>query len=204
MHQWALKGLYLLIRKIENIQVHVKKGCLSGIQPGRGTNRNENLHQDLNKNYVVFKVWSWMVILFNHERMAATSEKRSKHPIEHYCKSHQHAPTNKRFGVLKRMNRLSANLFRLLFWRRYLHRLYHCFLLTNQWSVSQTAHIRLDQIPFMQSTSSDFFNSIMFFAKRKTKCGWRAFKSTTKIMESIWKKGCSWWELPLLFNGIQP
>lgn len=145
-----------------------------------------------------------LVILFNHERMAATSEKRSKHPIEHYCKSHQHAPTNKRFGVLKRMNRLSANLFRLLFWRRYLHRLYHCFLLTNQWSVSQTAHIRLDQIPFMQSTSSDFFNSIMFFAKRKTKCGWRAFKSTTKIMESIWKKGCSWWELPLLFNGIQP
>lgn len=58
MHQWALKGLYLLIRKIENIQVHVKKGCLSGIQPGRGTNRNENLHQDLNKNYVAFKVWS--------------------------------------------------------------------------------------------------------------------------------------------------
>ena len=36
------------IKEIANIRLHVKKGCLSGIRPGRGTNRNENLHKNLN------------------------------------------------------------------------------------------------------------------------------------------------------------
>ena len=36
------------LKEIENIRVHIRKGCLSGIQPGRGTNWNENLHKDLN------------------------------------------------------------------------------------------------------------------------------------------------------------
>ena len=37
------------IKEVENIRLHIKKGCLSGIKPGRGTNRNENLHKDLNR-----------------------------------------------------------------------------------------------------------------------------------------------------------
>jgi hypothetical protein len=32
------------LKEIGNIKKHMKKGCLSGIQPGRGTNRNESLH----------------------------------------------------------------------------------------------------------------------------------------------------------------
>lgn len=36
------------LKEIEHIRVHMKKGCLSGIKPGRGTNRNEGLHKDLN------------------------------------------------------------------------------------------------------------------------------------------------------------
>ncbi len=39
----------------KEICVHVRKGCFSGIQPGRGTNRNENF-KDL-KKIVLFKVW---------------------------------------------------------------------------------------------------------------------------------------------------
>ena len=36
------------LHEISNIRKHMKKGCLSGIKPGRGTNRNESLHKDLN------------------------------------------------------------------------------------------------------------------------------------------------------------
>lgn len=36
------------IKKIQCLLVHIRKGCLSGIPPGHGTNRNERLHRDLN------------------------------------------------------------------------------------------------------------------------------------------------------------
>lgn len=36
------------LKEICNIRKHITKGCLSGIAPGRGTNRNESLHKDLN------------------------------------------------------------------------------------------------------------------------------------------------------------
>ncbi len=35
-------------REVRNIKKHIACGCLSGIRPGRGTNRNENLHKNLN------------------------------------------------------------------------------------------------------------------------------------------------------------
>jgi hypothetical protein len=37
------------MKEIENIKVHVRKGCLSGIPPGCGTNRNERLNRHLNQ-----------------------------------------------------------------------------------------------------------------------------------------------------------
>jgi hypothetical protein len=37
------------MKEIENINVHVRKGCLSGIPPGCGTNRNERLNRHLNQ-----------------------------------------------------------------------------------------------------------------------------------------------------------
>ena len=33
---------------LDYIRVHISKGCLSGIPPGCGTNRNENLHKIIN------------------------------------------------------------------------------------------------------------------------------------------------------------
>lgn len=36
------------IQEISNLKKHIEKGCLSGIRPGRGTNRNENLHKSIN------------------------------------------------------------------------------------------------------------------------------------------------------------
>ena len=38
----------IAIKEIRCLLVHVRKGCLSGILPGRGTNRNERLHKDIN------------------------------------------------------------------------------------------------------------------------------------------------------------
>ena len=37
-------------KEFENLRVHIKKGCLSGIYPGQGTECNERLHQTLNKS----------------------------------------------------------------------------------------------------------------------------------------------------------
>lgn len=34
--------------EVSNLRKHIGKGCLSGIKPGRGTNRNEALHKSLN------------------------------------------------------------------------------------------------------------------------------------------------------------
>ena len=36
------------ITELQSLLVHINKGCLSGIPPGCGTNRNERLHRDLN------------------------------------------------------------------------------------------------------------------------------------------------------------
>lgn len=35
-------------QEISNLRKHIEKGCLSGIKPGRGTNKNEALHKSLN------------------------------------------------------------------------------------------------------------------------------------------------------------
>lgn len=79
------------MKETDNIRVHFNKGCLSGIQPGRGTNRNENLHKDLNtvmsnSKYDVELAYALFTIAFyNHnERMAGKYEQRFEYPIEHY------------------------------------------------------------------------------------------------------------------------
>jgi hypothetical protein len=34
--------------EISKLCKHIEKGCLSGVKPGRGTNKNEALHKSLN------------------------------------------------------------------------------------------------------------------------------------------------------------
>ena len=50
-HDVAYNGKLVLppaaIQEFPNILVHIDRGCLSGILPGRGTNRNERLHKDM-------------------------------------------------------------------------------------------------------------------------------------------------------------
>ena len=37
-------------RELENLRIHVKKGCISGIEPGQAAECNECLHQTLHKS----------------------------------------------------------------------------------------------------------------------------------------------------------
>ena len=59
--KWLSIGGEALINKdvvsaIVNLRVHIDNGCLSGIPPGCGTNRNENLHRQLNTHFHQGKV----------------------------------------------------------------------------------------------------------------------------------------------------
>lgn len=79
------------LHEISNIRKHMKKGCLSGIKPGRGTNRNESLHKDLNNimsssRYGVELAYALFTVCFykHNERMASVVEKRAAYPIEFY------------------------------------------------------------------------------------------------------------------------
>ena len=67
---------------------HIDKGCLSGIQPGRGTNRNEHLHKQLNNilsnsRYGVELAYALLTSTFylHNEEVAAKQEKRTARPI---------------------------------------------------------------------------------------------------------------------------
>ena len=40
-----------VLRELSALRVHIKKGCLSNISPGDGTNRNEVLHRHINPNF---------------------------------------------------------------------------------------------------------------------------------------------------------
>ena len=51
-------------KEIHCLLVHIDKGCLSGIQPGRGTTRNERLHRDLNAHMSssIGMVLNWLML----------------------------------------------------------------------------------------------------------------------------------------------
>ncbi len=89
------------LKEIAKIRVHFGKGCLSGISPGRGTNRNENLHKGLNQvmscsKYGVELAYSLLTVIFyNHnERMT-----ENKQPIEYYLSQAPLLDTQERFGL---------------------------------------------------------------------------------------------------------
>ena len=68
--------------------VHIDKGCLSGIPPGCGTNRNERLHKDLNAHmtnsiYGVELAYALLTSLFfrHNEHISSSREHRSEAKI---------------------------------------------------------------------------------------------------------------------------
>lgn len=81
----------LALKEIRCLLVHIRRGCLSGILPGRGTNRNERLHKDINtamksSRYGVELAYGLITVsMFNHnENIRAKREKRCALPIVAY------------------------------------------------------------------------------------------------------------------------
>ena len=80
-------------KEIRCLLVHIDKGCISGIPPKCGTNRNERLHKDLNSHmknsrYGVELAYALMTSLFfkHNEHVSASIAKRTPAPINAYCK----------------------------------------------------------------------------------------------------------------------
>ena len=76
------------VKEIHCLLVHIDRGCLSGIHPGRGTNRNERLHKDINSHmknsrYGVELAYGLITAaLFKHnENIKAKKENRCVAPI---------------------------------------------------------------------------------------------------------------------------
>ena len=82
------------------------KGCLTGIKPGRGTNRNEALHKKLNKivtssRYGIELAYAlFSTIFFMHnERIAAKKEDRRERVIMEYGDLEHHPNSREYFGI---------------------------------------------------------------------------------------------------------
>jgi hypothetical protein len=94
------------IREINCILRHVDRGCLSNILPGRGTNRNERLHRELNKvlsssRYGVELGYALLsCFFFNHnEKLRALKEDRVVKPIFALTHSPQEPLPVEKFGL---------------------------------------------------------------------------------------------------------
>ena len=87
--------------------MHIRKGCLSGIPAGHGTNRNERLHRDLNcclghRRYGVELAYALITSVFfeHNEKSLSSRQKRNPKPVFGYsCASDNPRDSNERFGL---------------------------------------------------------------------------------------------------------
>ena len=75
------------ISAIENLMHHIRCGCLSGIPPGAGTNRNERLHEHINAYFNrsrigILLAYALLMVLFQaHNSVVRFSSKTTSRPI---------------------------------------------------------------------------------------------------------------------------
>lgn len=97
-HKWESVthgGVHVLpaaaIIEINCLLKHVKRGCLSGIMPGRGTSRNERLHKELNKvisssRYGIELAYALIThIFYIHNENLRSPKGRLSRPISAYA-----------------------------------------------------------------------------------------------------------------------
>ena len=73
------------LKQIDALKVHIKKGCLSGIPPGFGTEKNEQLHRLLNRSLlsgatrinIELAVALISVLFYYHSKRVASNRKHS-------------------------------------------------------------------------------------------------------------------------------
>lgn len=96
------------ILEMSRLCKHIEKGCLSGIKPGRGTNRNEALHKSLNAHFKASRYGvelAYMLLttsFYQHnERVDAQNSKRKCRLITEYVDQLLANPVpNESFGIL--------------------------------------------------------------------------------------------------------
>ena len=67
------------MQELSSIKVHIQRGCLSGINPSCGTNKNENLHKNINPFFSHCRIGiplalALLSILFHHHNLKASRE----------------------------------------------------------------------------------------------------------------------------------
>ena len=78
---------------IDNLLVHVRKGCLSNIPPSAGTNRNEGLHRILNKTFRKSRIGLQSAIallgkfFYRWNQLRQSTKLKVIKPIEHWKKN---------------------------------------------------------------------------------------------------------------------
>ena len=94
------------LSEAKNMKLHMIKGCLTGIKPGRGTNRNEALHRKLNKmvessRYGVELAYALFTTFFclHNEKIAAKKEDRRERIITEYTDLVTQPSSMEYFGI---------------------------------------------------------------------------------------------------------
>ena len=94
------------LKEIDNLRITIQKGCISGIKPGRGTNRNEELHKDLNKifsssRYGVELAYALFTTCFyrHNEKISARGNKRPEYPVNEYKQLLEDQTSVETFGL---------------------------------------------------------------------------------------------------------
>lgn len=99
-------------QEISRLCKHIEKGCLSGIQPGRGTNKNEALHKSLNAHFkasrygveLAYMLLTTSFYQHNENVDAHNSGRKSKLIMEHADWLLANPIPNESYGIM-----LSAN-----------------------------------------------------------------------------------------------
>lgn len=99
------------VKEINNLKHHVIKGCLSGIPPSGGTNRNEAIHKSLNKSLKRSRIGLELALAFlglffykwNEKKISCKlTNKRKKvtyiQPVETYNVMTEDSTTDEQFG----------------------------------------------------------------------------------------------------------
>ena len=70
---------HAVTKELENLKKHMERGCLSGIPPHFGTNRNENLHRSLNKRLSGNRIGVELAVAIIATFFHAWNQRRSGH-----------------------------------------------------------------------------------------------------------------------------
>ena len=110
-----------IVKEVDHLLKHVRKGCLSGIPVGCGTNLNENLHRLLNSHFNASKIGIMLayallsILLFSHNNKQHTRGKLWSVPFPSTIRNVIPGGFKETFGIMPKHNEEQETLRDLLF-----------------------------------------------------------------------------------------